>query len=264
MTQSKKGHFAKVRITFKLLRSFLCVAIIAMAFIYGNISIANGKAASDTSASVANEPKAIELALVTHLDMDLPEQDVFIEREPGSDKVFRVTKGDHDLNAPLYKAAVPVKHDPFDPAAIGPHPKGERLGLTLGQWLQHRGVMRYVCSNGEGRLEAELSGLVPSGVYTLWHAFIALPPTKPFSGTLDLPLGARDGSESVFKANAAGRANLHRIFKPCLEMSDVWTSSMLAINWHSDGKTYGADPGAFGYNAHVPLFVILPPRDGIQ
>ena len=245
-------------------KSIIYFAGIAIAIALGYASIVNGKAAPDGSTPTRNGSATIELAFVTHLDMDLPEQDVFIEREISSDEVYRVTKADHNLNAPLYKAAVPVKHDPFDPDAIGPHPKGEPLGLTLGQWLKHRGTVRYHCSSGEGRLEAELSGLVPNGVYTLWHAFIALPPTKPFSGTLDLPLGARDGSESVFKANAAGQAHLHRVFKPCLEMSDVWTSSMLAINWHSDGKTYGADPGAFGHNAHVPLFVILPPRDGIQ
>ena len=32
----------------------------------------------------------------------------------------------------------------------------------------------------------------------------------------------------------------------------------------SEGKTYAGLPGDFGYNAHMPLFAILPPRDGIQ
>ena len=196
--------------------------------------------------------------------MDLPEQDVFIERRPGSGQVFRVTQSDHDMNAPLFSAATPVKHNPFDPAAVGPHPKGEPLDMTLGDWLRHRGTGRYTCSKGTGELDIEFSGLVANGVYTLWHTFIALPPTKPFSGTLDLPLGARDGSESVFRADANGEAAFVHRFMPCLQLSDVWTSAMLALNWHSDGNTYGADPGAFGYNAHVPLFVMLPPRDGIQ
>jgi hypothetical protein len=35
---------------------------------------------------------------------------------------------------------------------------------------------------------------------------------------------------------------------------------MLAINYHSDGKTYGGLPGAFGLNAHVPIFAMLPRR----
>ena len=198
-------------------------------------------ASADTAGStVDTDAVSIDLAFITHLDMELPEQDVFIEREAGSDDVYRVTKGDNNMNAPLYKTAVPVKHNPFDPKAVGPHPKGEPMGMTLGQWLRHQGTGKYTCENGVGTLSTSFSGLVPNGLYTMWHAFIALPPTEPFSGTLDLPLGARDGSESVFTADADGTARFVHSFRPCLEMSDVWTSSMLAINYHSDGKTYGA------------------------
>lgn len=210
-----------------------------------------------------NPSVAVELAFVTHLDMGLPEQDVFIEREPSSGQVYRVTNGDHDMSAKLYKAAVHVPHDPFGEDAIGPYPKGEFTGLTLGQWLQHAGSGRYTCEHHRGTLDLSFSGLVPHGVYTMWHAFIALPPPEPFTGTLDLPLGARDGSDSVFVADADGRARFVHSFTPCLQMSDVWTTSMLAINWHSDGKTYGGHPGDFGSRAHVPLFVMLPPRDGL-
>jgi hypothetical protein len=208
--------------------------------------------------------QSIDLAFITHLDADLPEQDVYIERVPGSGDVYRVTRGDHDMNAPLYKTAHTVEHNPFDPAAVGPHPKGEALGLTLGQWLRHQGTGAYTCEAGTGTLDAKFTGLVPNGVYTMWHAFMALPPTTPFSGTLDLPLGARDGSESVFVADGEGKASFVHTFQPCLEMSDVWTTSLLAINYHSDGKTYGADPGEFGYNAHIPLFLMLPKREGIE
>lgn len=207
---------------------------------------------------------SFDVAFVTHLDMDMPEQDVYIERVPGSGEVFRVTKGDNDMQAPLYATAVEVEHNPFDPAALGPHPKGEPLGMTLGQWLGHRGTGRYTSAGNVGTLDLEFSGLVPNGVYTMWHAFIALPPTEPFSGTLDLPLGARDGSESVFTADEHGNARFVHSFTPGLEMSDVWTTSMLVINYHSDGKTYGGLPGAFGLNAHIPLFVMLPDREGTQ
>jgi hypothetical protein len=207
---------------------------------------------------------SIDLAFVTHLDMDMPEQDVYIEREPGSGVVWRVTGGDNDMSVPLYKTAVETPHNPFDSAAVGPHPKGEPLGMTLGQWLRHQGTGSYTCEEGEGTLAASFSGLVHNGVYTLWHVFIALPPPTPFTGTLDVPLGARDGSESVFTADAAGKAAFTHTFSPCLQMSDVWTTSMLAINYHSDGNTYGGHPGGFGYNAHIPLFIRLPKRAGLQ
>ena len=54
----------------------------------------------------------IEIAFITHLDAGLAEQDVYIEREPGSGKVFRITGGDHNMKAPIYKAAVKVAKNP--------------------------------------------------------------------------------------------------------------------------------------------------------
>lgn len=207
---------------------------------------------------------SFDLAFITHLDADLPEQDVYIEREPGSGQVWRVTKGENNMRAPLYKTAIEVEHNPFDPKALGPHPKGEALGFTLGEWLRHQGTGTYTYKDGVGSLDLEFTGLVPNGVYTMWHAFVALPPTEPFSGALELPLGARDGSESVFVADEKGNAKFVHTFSPGLEMSDVWTTSMLAINYHSDGKTWGGLPGDFGLNAHVPLFVMLPNREGIE
>jgi hypothetical protein len=94
----------------------------------------------------------------------MPEQNVFIERTPGSGEVYRVTIGDNNMNAPLFKTATPVPHNPFDAAAVGPHPKGEELGMTLGEWLKHQGVGNYTCANGEGRLDTQFTGLVENGV----------------------------------------------------------------------------------------------------
>jgi hypothetical protein len=37
----------------------------------------------------------------------------------------------------------------------------------------------------------------------------------------------------------------------------------LAIAYHSDGNTYGAEPGDFGLNSHVQMFLGLPPRSGL-
>lgn len=207
---------------------------------------------------------ALEIAFITHLDANMPEQDVYIERVPGSGEVYRVTTGDNDMNAPLYATAKETPHNPYDPKAVGPHEKGAPLGMTLGEWLKQRGTGTYTCENGEGTLDLSFTGLVPEGVYTIWHVFIALPPPEPFTGTLDLPLGARDGSESAFSANADGTADFSHTFQPCLQMSDTWTTSLIAVAYHSDGKTYGGDPGQFGYNSHIPLFSMLPQRDGIQ
>jgi len=237
---------------------------IAATFLMAPLATIQADPSTRGGATGGKSALSIDLAFMTHLDMELPEQDVYIEREPGSGEIFRVTTGDNNMNAPLYKTAVETRHDPFNADAVGPHARGEALGMTLGQWLRHQGTGRYTCEAGVGNLETKFSGLVPDGVYTMWHAFIALPPTNPFSGTLDLPLGDRDGSSSVFTADADGKAAFSHSFSPCLEMSDVWTTSMLAINYHSDGKTYGGSPGAFGLNAHIPLFLMLPKREGLE
>lgn len=224
---------------------------------------ANKVSAEPANGSAAGAGSYIDLAFVTHLDMEMAEQDVFIERRAGSGDVYRVTIGDNDMQAPLFKAARPVRHNPVDPGAVGPYPKGEPLNMTLGEWLKHRGVGKYSCVNGTGRLDTSFTGLVPDGVYTMWHAFMPAAVTEPFAGKLDLPLGAGDGSESVFRANRDGAATFVHEFKPCLQMSDAWTIAMIAINWHSDNAVYGADSGEFGYKAHIPLFALLPLRDGI-
>ncbi len=216
-----------------------------------------------TTAATAQDV-SVDLAFITHLDAEMPEQDVYIEREPGSGYVYRVTVGDHDMDAPLFSVAEEQHHNPFDAEDVGPYSKGEALGFTVGEWLRHSGTGTYTCADGVGRLDLAFSGLVPEGVYTMWHSFVAIPPPVPFTGTLDLPLGARDGSESVFRARKDGTADFKHTFQPCLQMSDVWTTSMLAINYHSDGHMWGGHPGKFGKNAHIPLFVMLPPREGIE
>jgi hypothetical protein len=225
---------------------------------------AGAHAAPKLAKPAASKDIKFDIAFVTHLEANMPEQDVYIEREAGSDQVYRVTNGDNDMNAELWTTAIKVHHDPFDPKAVGPHPKGQKLGITLGEWLKARGTGSYTYKDGVGTLDLEFTGLVPNGVYTLWHAFIVIPPTQPFSGALDAPLGARDGSESVFAADANGNAKFKHSFRPGLQLSDTWTTSLLAIAYHSDGKTYGGIAGDFGRVTHVPLFTMLPKREGLE
>jgi hypothetical protein len=197
-----------------------------------------------------------------HVDDGLAEQDVFVEGTE-AETVTRATAADRDMGAALYSAAVRVPHNPFDESTNGPWPKGEPLGITLGQWFAAEGSGSYTCENGEGRLEVAFDGLVPEGVYTMWHYFMAWPPTDPFIGTYDLPLGSRDGAQSVFQADAEGRASFDRTFHPCLQLTGEHLASGLAIAWHSDGQTYGVEPGEFGKDSHVQLYTGLPQRAGM-
>ena len=208
-------------------------------------------------------PVEMDLTFIFHIDDGMTEQDVFMEKEPGSGKVFRPTLATRNMNAPLYAPAKAVPHTPLQVDNIGPWKRGKPLGITLGQWFAAKGGGKYTCKNGEGYLKTTFENLVPNGVYTMWHDFFVWPPTKPFVGTYDLPFGARDGSENTFKADAKGNAVFERSFKPCLQLSGEHLLSELAIAWHSDDKTHGHEPGEFSTNTHVHLFVVLPKRAGL-
>ena len=220
---------------------------------------------ADTSSQSGqyDPPVRHEIAFVTHVEVEVAEQDVFILREAGSRDVFRPGPAERDMAAPLYAAAEPQHHAPFDPAASGPFPKGAPLGITLGDWLKAEGGGSYSCEDGQGHLQLQFTGLVPDGVYTIWHFFMASPPTEPFIGTYDLPLGSRDGAQSIFIADAQGNGSYDQSFTPCLQLSGEHLSAGLALNWHSDGKTYGVLPGDFAKNAHIQLFTGLPTRAGL-
>lgn len=217
-----------------------------------------------TALAVQAGSTSIKLQFMNHLQMQFAEQDVYIERAAGSAQVYRVTAQDKNLSAMLFAAADPIKHNPFDAKDLGPYKKGRALGITLGQWLASTGSGTYACTSGQGQINVTFKKLVPNGVYTMWYFFMALPPQQPFTGTLDLPVGARDGAQNTFKANAAGNAAYKLSFKPCLDLSGQQVSSGLAIAWHSDGKTYMADPGPFGSVSHVQLFLLLPKASEVQ
>ena len=227
-----------------------------------------GAAVSTTGITSAAEvqydaPVQIDLNFIFHIDEDLAEQDIFVEREPGSGKVYRPTKAERDMSLPLYAPARPVEHTPFQPDNTGPWAKGKALGITLGQWFAAKGEGSYSCVDGEGKIIIQFSNLVANATYTLWHDFFVWPPTEPFIGTYDLPIGARDGSQSVFRTDASGSRLFERSFKPCLQLSGEHLMSELAIAWHSNDKTYGPLPGEFSTNTHVHMYTGLPKRAGI-
>lgn len=167
----------------------------SMITLSASMTVAGLTVQADMTAPYAYDaPVGLHLSFVNHIDEDLTEQDVFIERVPGSGMVYRPGKGERNLSRPLYAAATPLEHAPFDEAAGGPWPMGRALGITLGEWLSTSGKGHYRCRDGQGELRVEFNNLVPAGPYTMWHHFMAWPPTEPFIGTYDLPIGARDGS----------------------------------------------------------------------
>lgn len=214
----------------------------------------------------SSDPLKIELTFVDHLKAGLIEQDVFVEKKEGSGKVYRVLPAERDkyLSSKIYTIETAVHHDPFDAKNAGPYKKGEYLDMTLGDWLNAKGTASYTCEEGWGTFKAQFENLVPNSTYTMWHFFMPAPPTVPFTGTLDVPLGDRKGKQSIFKTDSKGRANLDVTFEHCLQMSGDQLMSGMAIALHTDGKTYGPDPGAFGKDTHVQLFAMLPNEDDLK
>jgi hypothetical protein len=187
-------------------------------------------------------PVNIDLVFIYHIDADIPEQDVFVVRELGSNEMWRATKGDQDLSQPIYASYDPVPHDPFNPEAVGPYPKGPELSLKLGEWFGATGAGTYSCIDGTATIDVSFTGLVPDGVYTMWHWFNADPPTEPFKEGFDIPVGSRDGTDSVFTADTEGSARFTRSMKPD-SLAQRWPSIWCSCRGSREERARAALPG---------------------
>ena len=214
----------------------------------------------------AQNNETFDLVFVDHLTAGMIEQDVYVEKLEGSCEVYRVLPQDREkyLDAELFSTQEAQAHDPITADKAGPYRKGESLGMTLREWLSAKGGVSYVCEDGWGVVKASFENLRPNATYTMWHAFMAKPPTQPFTGFLDLPMGDRDGSQSIFTTDENGIAKFEVRFETCLQMTARQTAALLAIAYHSDGKTYGVLPGPFGKATHVQLFTMLPEEKDVS
>lgn len=197
-----------------------------------------------------------EMTFVDHLDAQLPEQDVYLLDETGDTKVIRVTD-DARADEMVYAAKEMVEHDPFQVGEnpLGPFDKGNELGFTLKDWLSATATGTYTVEGDKASLEIEAEGLVPNGVYTVWCSHIYMPPNPKIK---DYPCGADDGSESVATADAEGNLSYSLESMDVLPETKETDLPILALSYHSDGETYGADPGEFGKAAHIQLFYMMP------
>ena len=214
---------------------------------------------SKTNTPSATQTVQVPVQFASHIQAKLPEQDVFIQGSKASE-VVRV-EGDtattsETLAKTAYAAASAVAHDPFKLGEnpLGPFTKGQSLGFTLEQWLAATGSGTYTVNESEAELALNFQNLVPNGVYTLWCSRLTFPPNPKI---VDRPCGAADGSQNALKADNNGSATFNLTLSP-LEQSSKETASVIALAYHSDGQTYGADPGEFGYKTHVQIFFLVP------
>jgi len=173
-----------------------------------------------------------------------------VERVEGAN-----AKDPASLEKELYASSDSTKHDPFKTGenALGPFPKGKSLGFTLQKWLSASGIGIYSADADNATLELSFKNLVPNGVYTVLCSRIISSPEMKIE---DAPCGAEDGSQNSFTSDSKGLGSFSLAMK--LLQATNETTPLVAVAYHSDGKTYGASSGDFGLNTHVQLFFMMP------
>lgn len=148
--------------------------------------------------------------------------------------------------------------------------------ITWDEYNNVQGNVTVECVEAGTRLDIELSGLIPGGLYTIWNVVLEKP---GFGGSLQsllgsivgvAPLGAPDGTENSFRASAEGTAQISEITPAgsMLQFPDVdkdWPDKRgikdcaldefeyhVVGDYHYDGKTHGNIPGPAG--THVEQF----------
>jgi hypothetical protein len=234
---------------------------------------------ADQSATQVN----VTLKSSIYLPTPRPIQDVFLVLNNTTlDLVYRVERSEAEdpinLEKEVYATVNATPHDVYKitPHPLGPFPKGKDLGFTLGQWLTAIGTGTYSEANGNATMNLTFRSLVPNGTYTVWVHRVTMPPDYEY---VFMPVGASDGSQNVFKADADGNGAFNLTFEALPPSTNVTYPDYVAmyvtkkipintkINWtlismayHSDGKTYGATPGELGKTAHMQLTHLMYPK----
>jgi len=199
----------------------------------------------------------VELQLISHVAMGMAEQDVYVAKMAG--EVYRITGDEVDgyMGEPVYASQEPIAHDLFGLSdnPVGPYAQGVPMGFTLGEWLAAGATGTYTVQGEQAMINLTFANLVPNGVYTLWCATVNTPPNVSI---VDKPCGAQDGSENLFTADASGSATFHLMMSPLVDTTES-SMQVIAAAYHSDGKSYGAQPGDFGLNSHVQIAAVVPP-----
>jgi hypothetical protein len=206
-----------------------------------------------------DDNQVVDLVFIPHVAMGAAEQDVLVPVADEEGMVRRVAPDDplSMLSQPVFASTTGAEHDPFQVGEnpVGPYEQAGELGFTLGEWLAATGSGTYAVNGDSSMLETTFTNLVPNGVYTMWCSTIHVPPNFEI---INFPCGAEDGSQNVFMADEDGNAtyNIEILVRP-LSTEEALTA--FAISYHSDGNTYGSDPGTFGMNSHVQIVAFANP-----
>lgn len=237
----------------------------------------------DASADQSSAQINVTLRSSIYLPTPRPIQDIFLVlNNTTPNMVYRVERNQAEdlvnIEKKVYATTNATPHDTYKitPHPLGPFPKGKDLGFTLGQWLAAIGTGTYAEVNGNATLNLTFYKLVPNGTYTVWLHRVTMPPNYKFEFT---PVGASDGSQNVFNADANGSAAFNLKLKALPPSTNVtypdyvamyvtkkvplstnitWT--LITVAYHSDGKAHGAMPGELGKATHMQLTHLMYPK----
>ena len=251
------------------------------------VLLATSSSASDLPArsQATSSPWEVDVVLRSSIYLPTPRpiQDVFFMLNNSTpDMVYRIERqqAEEPTNLALtaYATVNATPHDTYKVTAnaLGPFPKGADLGFTLEQWLAAIGTGTYVERDGNATINLTFRDLVPNGTYSIWRHQVTMPPNYSYVYS---PLGAPDGSQNAFQADAAGNATFRLDFaalpastnlsfpdyvamyvtrKVPVTANVTWT--LIPVIYHSDGQTHGAVPGELGKDAHVQLVHLMYPK----
>lgn len=151
--------------------------------------------------------------------------------------------------------------DPDNPDVLEPVLAPDGHWITLGELSQVAGKASIKCQTNGTQVVLQLSGLIPSGVYTIWLLTFEAPGFTPDFAHLigEGTLGLLDGSSSTFVASSSGKARL-MVRHPAGALSiggEVGSCLLeefefhLVGAYHPDGLTYGPTPGPLDEDGQI-------------
>ena len=111
---------------------------------------------------------------------------------------------------------------------------GANLGVTMGEWEAASGSSAVHCAGGNTHEHFDLQGLIPGGVYSIFHFTFDPNSQNPFCSNEDAVV-----SVESFTADASGAAKVHAVVEGCLLDAQIVNFEVI---YHADGQTWGALP----------------------
>lgn len=132
--------------------------------------------------------------------------------------------------------------------------------MTLEEFSTVNGSIDVTCIENEVTIDVTLRGLIPHGVYTLWHVTFNEGGLDPAQELLNIrgigAVGAGDGSDNYFIASPDGTARISAVSRTPNNLSMIGDIRDCPLvneeewhvvgSYHMDGKTWGPNLGPDG------------------